>query len=309
MNTIHISNMTAALVSFCIERRRRTVQGCACLWVVLLLAAGCAYSADPVAPEPYRPAVADEPAELEIRPPTLDEAFNYVMLLGDNVAFLKAKGYKFNLPKHPAFEALLNADAPVGEEQRKELKRIFEEEIYDESTYAPAVEGLEKRRATIEAAIAKLAVLHDNWGLTTFPKHEVVFNFVGLGGGHPLTGKVNMCLREDGTFGGAFGTVDRPEVIVVHELVHNGVDISIAQRFQLSWWEHERLVDLICSEYLGEVLGSPHISQDQGDRRLDEFVTRETITNDLPAAIEKYVAAYPRKEGEATPAWWEKWSW
>lgn len=149
---------------------------------------------------------------LVIRPPTADEAFNYTMLIADNVALLRQGGYKFRLPDHPVFQALLSAHAPADEEKNKELEHVFARDIYDESEYAKAVEALAGHSNSIQAALDLLVVLHQNWGYTIFPKHEIIFNFVGLGSFHPLSGKINMCLRKDtaASAGGRSGLVGVP---------------------------------------------------------------------------------------------------
>lgn len=272
--------------------------------VLELLVAGCAHSAEPAAGEADKPVA--KAAELIIRAPTAGEAANSFMLFLGLIGELAGRDYSFRLPDHPAFQALRQRKEPLTEEEREKLKDLFAKEIYDKNAYAPAIEALEERRAYIEEALANLMVLHKNWGFAVFPTCEVIFNrYPGLGAGHPLSGKVNMCVDERGAFRCAFGDVPSPEVVVVHEIVHTGIGVPLVERFQLSWFEEERLVDLICRDYLGR-----YSKQGHEDHRLDEFVDRNAIINDLPGAIEKYVQAHPRsEEEEPINIWWRKWDW
>lgn len=67
----------------------------------------------------------------------------------------------------------------------------------------------------------------------------------------------------------------------------------IVKKYKLSHWEKERLVDLICSEYLDEVFPTYKMQQ-QRDKRSDAFVDQRTITHDLPLSIAQFVKQYPR---------------
>lgn len=79
----------------------------------------------------------------------------------------------------------------------------------------------------------------------------------------------------------------------LHEIVHIGIKEAIVKKYKLNHWEKERLVDLICSQYLNEVLPAYKMQQ-KGDKRIDAFVDQYAITHDLPSAIVRFVEQYPR---------------
>lgn len=76
-------------------------------------------------------------------------------------------------------------------------------------------------------------------------------------------------------------------------MIHMGIEENIVNHFRLSHWEKERVVDLMTKLLFGNLLPD-YMLQDKGDKRVDPFVTVETL-QDLPASIEKYVGEFPRK--------------
>ena len=255
-------------------------------------------------------AASDTIPEVVVRVPTVGEAFGWLMVSVHVLRRFGDIGYKFNIPEHPKFQAAVQRGEPLTDEEQAELRRIFEEQFYDPELFEPAVQHVEAVRGSIEQAVVRLQTLHRNWGFKVFPKVEVTFNlYPSLGGWNPLDGKVTMCTWEDGSTRCAFGNVGAMEVVVIHEIVHTGIEIPLVERFQLSHTERERLVDLICRGYLGGLMSVPYPMQERGDRRLDAFVERDAIENDLPGAIARFVEAHPRTEKDFNILWWKEWLW
>jgi len=142
--------------------------------------------------------------------------------------------------------------------------------------------------AVINKAMSKFLELNKLWNFKTFPKYEILLTLYGTGGSfNANTGTVIMLTRRDGTF-----RRKRPHETIIHEIVHIGIHDIIVSRYKLEHWEKERLVDLICLYYFGDILPEYKL-QRKGDNRLDEFVNTVTI-NDLPASIENYIKKFPR---------------
>ena len=77
-------------------------------------------------------------------------------------------------------------------------------------------------------------------------------------------------------------------------MVHLGIQEHIVNKYQLSHWEKERLVDLICSTCFADILPKYHLQKIE-TLTIDTFATKEAIMHDLPKAIEAFVAQYPRE--------------
>ena len=114
------------------------------------------------------------------------------------------------------------------------------------------------------------------------PKEEfgIIYN--------PKTGRIFLKT----TANGQFKRID-PTHTIIHEMVHIGIDKKIVKEYQLTHWEKERVVDLICSLAFGNILNNYSL-QSKGEKGLDSFVNKDSIMN-LPLAIKHYV----KQKGDA----------
>lgn len=135
-----------------------------------------------------------------------------------------------------------------------------------------------------------MSVLKKNWGFSLLPTYEIVLTLYGPGADYDAqNGIIQLQTTPDGDFKRATN-----HELLFHEIVHIGVEEAIVEKYELSHWEKERLVDLICARYLNELLPEYQL-QTRGDARIDAFVDEWSIVHDLPAAIERFVQSYPRE--------------
>lgn len=225
-----------------------------------------------------------------IRPQTRQEAFEYVVYLIKKLSWYKANSYKIDLPQHAIFNSICANPGAVDENvqlfEQIQFDRIYDPAILEQDCCALA---LQKDRA--ESFVDKLTILHDHWGFKLFSEYHVVITPYGPGGSyHTNTGMVIIALYRvrDRCKRPAFHTIVHE---IVHEIVHIGIEENIVQKYRLSHWEKERLVDLICSKFL---LIPDYVSDARGCVAIDPFITPEAILDDLPAAIERFITCYPR---------------
>ena len=201
--------------------------------------------------------------KLTIRAPTVEEAFQFTMLFVDNAGAILKMGRKVRFPGHPAFQEFLETPYFVDDPRRKGLWMIYKSEIYEESDFDKGLKIMETHREALQETLRRLSVLHDNWGYQLFPEYVVTLSTGGLGIGHPLTGIATVPMGEEGDFNG----VAPPAYCAIHELVHTGLEFPIVQRFQLTHWEKERVVDLICKLYLEDLFGREYTGYDVPSNR------------------------------------------
>lgn len=72
------------------------------------------------------------------------------------------------------------------------------------------------------------------------------------------------------------------ERLIVHEMLHIGIEENIVKAFNLSQNEKERVVDLMTRYFTKD----PYM-QERGDKRMDAFVTEEAIVHNLVEAVQK----------------------
>ena len=222
-------------------------------------------------------------SQIIMRPQTAQEAFEYLSYVLKRVPFYREKGYSVALPKHPLFNGFKNRPDQTGDKSRN--IEIFEKEVYSPDDFTAGLSVLKKYEDSFDEVFKKLNLLNKKWGFKTFPKYEVILTLYGPGGSYdPDVGRITLLARPDGTF-----KEPNPFETVVHEIVHMGIENNIVRKYELTHWEKERLVDLICSHYLKDELPAYRMDTN-GDTRIDGFINETVIVENLPKAVEEFIA-------------------
>lgn len=219
---------------------------------------------------------------IEIRRPTPDEEFTWLEEVLDELDWYDKNGYTITLPSQKSLQK------PFGPNERNEKFQEFLEHEYRESFFNKGIEILERNRALFESTLPVFKNLNKKWGFELCPKYTFTLTKYGPGGNYyPKEGRIVMLTKEDGTF-------KRPNQThtPIHEMVHIGIEEVIVEKFKLSHWEKERTVDLLVKYLFNDIVPDYQL-QERGDRKIDPFVTKETIDN-LPASIQTYISKYPR---------------
>ncbi len=228
-------------------------------------------------------------SEVVYRGQTKEEAFYYVASLIKYLPEFKTMPYTVSLPEQKDFEEVYQTPALL-EKKAELLRKIFYEEVYDASKFDATLEILRQTEDVVKQALKKLAILEKNWGFKIKKRYDIVLTVYGTGGEYrwedPAVGTVLVKADTRKTVRGYTKTI-------LHEMVHIGIQETIVNKYNLSHWETERLVDLICSTYLKDLLPE-YGMQKSADTKIDEFISEEAIVKNLPAAIERFVAQYPR---------------
>ena len=226
---------------------------------------------------------------ITIRSPQPQEEFGVIWHTLRTMPFYRKHGYDVVLPDHERFDELVKLPPNIRDAEKKKTYEIFVQHIYRKTDYENGLEALDDVEERIRAAFERFEELNNQWDFKVFHHYDVVLTLYGPGGHfNPRTGKVVLKTTLDGRFkrGDHLHTI-------IHEMVHIGIHENIVKRFQLTHWETERVVDLICSIKFGDILRDYRI-QPGGERNLDTFVSHDSISN-LPEAIEAYVKRYPRE--------------
>ncbi len=225
---------------------------------------------------------------VEIRPESPGEAFDYLMYTLGQMPFYRQHGYDVALPEHAAFQALAQPGARVDGVDQARLRTVFEREVYREDDFSAGMHALDGASAQFEAVFPVFARFADKWGFRVFPRYLVLLTLYGPGGSYDSDrGQITLFTTRDGRFRRARGTD-----VIVHEMVHLGIEEVIVRRFGLEHWEKEGLVDRVCAIGLRSELPG-YVVQSKGAAKLDPFVDEKAL-DDLPAAVGRYVAMKSR---------------
>jgi hypothetical protein len=223
------------------------------------------------------------------RAQTAQEEFAYCLKRIERLSWFKEQNYNFTLPQHKAFDELYSRPEKITKAEFSKLEPTFVSEVYRTDVFNKGLSVLKSTEKTASKALKKLLLLNQNWGFKLFPRYEIVLTLYGPGGSYnEKTGKVIIKTTPDGKF-------IRPNVAnsIVHEMVHIGIEDNIVKKYNLEHWEKERIVDLICSVYLGNIL-SNYRTQRVRNKNIDQFINYENILKDLPSAIKSFTEKYPR---------------
>jgi len=230
------------------------------------------------------------------RSQTKEEAFEFVILLIKNLPWFNEGGYDVSLPSHKAFESLYQSPELLERKDINDLRQLFYEEIYNVLKFDTSLETARQTEELVKKALQKLAVLQTNWGFKIKQHYDIVLTLYGPGGNYGLTDDVGTVVTKT-----SFGSYVRPKEsyakTIVHEMIHIGIEEDIVRKYHLSHWEKERLVDLICSLYLKDLLPW-YKNQEITNNRIDTFINEKTVIENLPAAIEAFRVQYPRDNSD-----------
>jgi hypothetical protein len=220
-----------------------------------------------------------EPTTVEVifRASTIKEELSNLKYVLSRKDFYEKNKYRVAYPDNPILqstEILKNPDL---------MFETFKNSEYDKKFYEEGIESLTPLKSRVEQLIGKLLVLKNYWDFKTFPSYQIVLTRYGPGGNyHYNIGKIVMLTAKDGQF-----RREDPVQTIVHEITHIGIEESIVQKFKLSHWEKERLVDLTVSSLFEKEMPS-YKMQDTGFTNLDNYVSIKTLDN-LPSVIEHYI--------------------
>lgn len=228
---------------------------------------------------------------ISIRIATPEKEFNNISYTLRNRTFFRENGYDVALPDHEKFQQLgeLTTNGPTFDPI--ELHDLFVKKVYDKGNYEKGLAKAAHMTDVFDDAIPIFNDLKRRWGFTVFDHYDVILTLYGPGGYYnPQSGEIFLMTNPSGHF-----KRSDPAHTLIHEMVHIGIHDNIVKAFQLTHWEKERIVDLICSYMFDDIIKDYKL-QPNGEKNLDAFITKNSIMN-LPATIQAYVDKYPRDGG------------
>ena len=250
----------------------RAMKANALLVIIAVFSSPITFGGGPVQAQTDGFRVASGSHVLSVRPQSPDDAYAYLSSVVSQMGFFRANGYQVALPSHTDFDA----DGEFGSLER------FRDVVYREAAFRPALDVLAEGRSVLQGALDWFVKIRGIDGFRVFDNYSVEITLYGPGGSYdPSSGGIVLFATEDGRFRGGGGVHT-----IVHEMMHLAVEEGFVQKYGLSHWEKERLVDLLTKRELGHLLPGYQL-QAQGVEALDSFV-RETPLDGLSEALERY---------------------
>jgi hypothetical protein len=198
--------------------------------------------------------------DFEIRIPTFDDEMRY--LLGELIPkypLYREAGYTPKIPDNSTLKKAAQGGKSISVKRARPILSGF----YDKNIYEKALQGIPEKLGKIwERLFESFLKWREIWGFRIFPKYEIRLTKFGTGGDYfPSYGAFDGKLRpqpgkkdfpEDSRAIILLKLNDRnaflrdPLEIIVHEIVHLGIEEPIVRRFNLTHKQKEALVDRIC---------------------------------------------------------------
>jgi len=225
---------------------------------------------------------------ITVRAETAIEAFSYIKYLVGRSGFYKQHGYRVRLPAHPALQSL--SKRGPRRIDWSALRRIFELQVYRRSDYAVPLRRIERELVAIKAAVPCVLQYGQRWRFVVRQRYTLVLTLYGMGGSYNYrTGRIVIRASPDGRF------VRSPIEVVLHEMIHIGVERSFVRAYGLSHGEKESLVDHICIIGCGASLPGYKVARG-GDQRFARFLKKRDLSV-LRDSVKQYVSNRSRHRG------------
>lgn len=189
---------------------------------------------------------------LKVNIPTLEDEFTYVWQSINEIKFFESHGYSVNFPKSDIVVGMLEKARKnsLSEADFSNLKKNMLEIGFQQSDYLAGYKNLLKSLPQIEDALLVLRKSRFNWDFKLYENYNITLTLYGPGGYYnPETGCIVIFVATDGTFRGNSNSAH----ILIHDIIHMGIENSIVKLYKLTRIQKERIVDLFISIYFRDL--------------------------------------------------------
>ncbi|MDW3646361.1 MAG: hypothetical protein R8P61_04850 [Bacteroidia bacterium] len=186
-----------------------------------------------------------------------------------DIKFFEGHGYQVNLPKGELIQDMIKKSkaGEFGNDDYPILYQFMEDSVYRESDYHKGIANLKARISFLEALVGELSQANWNWGFMTFETYQIHLTLYGSGGSYnPENASILLFTNTEG----GFKNYADPAYVLIHEIVHLGIEASLIQKYEVPHAMKERVVDTIVFHFFGEKLPD-YRRQEMGDNRLDAY--------------------------------------
>ena len=205
-----------------------------------------------------------------------------------DIAFFESHGYQVNLPKGKLIQDMIEKSkkGEFGSDDFSRLYQFMEDSVYRKSDYEKGIEEVKARISFLEDLVDQISTADWAWKFKLYDTYRIELSLYGSGGSYrPDNGSILLFTTTEG----GFKNYKDPAYVLIHEIVHLGVEASLIQQYQVPHAMKERVVDSIVFYFFGESL--PEYSrQEMGDNRLDAYIQSKEDLGKVDEALAKILA-------------------
>lgn len=213
-----------------------------------------------------------------------ETAFSYLRWLVNSLEWYRRNNYPADIFPEGKLLEEMQQSVQKGESEDIFTQKFFKQataEFYNEDFFQKMHALIDSKIPCIAKICADFSKLEKNWGFKVFDTYQLDLTYGGSGGSYnPCKGKVILRMPKQPDFQQM--ATKNWERLIVHEMLHIGIEENIVKAFNLSQNEKERVVDLMTRYFTKD----PYM-QERGEKRMDAFVTEEAIVHNLVEAVQK----------------------
>jgi len=227
--------------------------------------------------------------------PTADEEAIAMLNYLKGIKWFDDNGYTITLPNTSEINAALNklrAGNSLTSAEETNLKNHFINDIYNYSDYIASYNTLGKALQTADELISRFTPYKQAWDFYIPAEYEVQLTLYGPGGSYFFhkaenTGGMLIKVNRANNYwnNGNFA----PLAVVLHEIVHIGIETVIIEEYDIPQGVKERIVDNVVLLLFADIKNShfPNYTKQNigGDYSIDAIFTDISVLNNLPTAV------------------------
>lgn len=222
---------------------------------------------------------------IDIQIPSAEEETDYIWRTIIDIAFFEQHNYQLSLPNGPMIEELKvkSRAKQLTDEDYEKLKNFMLSRGYRKQDYIAGYKKIAEQEALLNRMIRRLRRHKRDWSFRLYESYPVVLTLYGSGGSYdPDNGRIIVFTTPDGRF----KTSDNAAHVVIHEVVHIGIEQSIIQELEVPHVFKERIVDQLVVAYFKKWIPNYQV-QNMGENRIDPFLKSRRDAKQLKAQVAK----------------------
>jgi hypothetical protein len=215
-----------------------------------------------------------------------DDEAKYLWSILQQYDFYIKNGYTISLPDAQSFQSYLEKAKThtLNTREFNSFYTVFSKEIFSVDKYKNGYKAVLERVDAANQAVPTFQRYNTLWGFKNPDKIKIKLTLYGPGGSYdPRSATITMMTTPAGTFKRGIDPLDT----ILHETVHIGIEECIAQKYGLTHWEKERLVDQFVKFHFPNQLPL-YKMQNIPDTRIDMILSDKDIWEYLPERVQAY---------------------
>ena len=223
-------------------------------------------------------------------PTAEEEAENFLDTLQQYKWFQNMGYTHVTLPSHPVIDPLktkiLNNDNYyLTTQEQTQVKNAFIKDLFNASDYQLSFPAVRSAVVIADKQIDSLKRYQTAWGFFIPARYTVQLTLYGPGGSYdPSTGRIIYLVYKDGRL------ASPPLGTILHESVHIGIEEKIVQKYNLSQFEKERIVDQFVKKQFISVVPDFQM-QPFNIPAIDKMFENSDVLDKLPQRVEEMLAS------------------